>query len=310
MMNEQLQLFFHNIEKIRLYFGTDSDGFEKELALKLTVRNIAFYYEDYEKVVQQIKTNTKWYSSARTSQKIAHSYYVHFAKTPEQVPHTIHMYKQLTKQFKRNEHTYLAAMYLKNDADLVKMQQLMQALNKQPSLKYSAFAPQTVALLATRDHDGATLAQTYERYYNALIALGYERKGITKNSAVLLTLGTGTFCEQTFQHVQQISAIIKKSDVKIKPCHYNTIALLALAKFDVAQFPALYAIHDEICHVLKVKKHDCNTLLLAAQIYTSNEAIGDLPEYELDFSDMLHIDNDASGDGDSGGSDGGGGGGD
>ena len=309
-MNDQLQLFFHNVEKIRLYFGTDSSSFEKELALKLTVRNLAFYYEDYEKVVQQIKANTKWYSSARTSQKIAHSYYVHFAKTPEQVPHTLHMYKQLTKQFKRNEHTYLAAMYVKNDADLVKMQQLMQALMQQPSLKYSAFAPQTVALLATRGHDAATLAQTYERYYNALISLGYERKGITKNSAVLLTLGTGTFCEQTFQHVQQISAMIKKSDVSIKPCHYNTIALLALAKFDVVQFPALYAIHDEICHVLKLKKHDCNTLLLAAQIYTSNEAIGDLPEYELDFSDMLHIHNDASGDGDSGGSDGGGGGGD
>ncbi len=309
-MNDQLQLFFHNVEKIRLYFGTDSTPFEKELALKLTVRNLAFYYEDYEKVVQQIKANTKWYSSARTSQKIAHSYYVHFAKTPEQVPHTLHMYKQLTKQFKRNEHTYLAAMYVKNDADLVKMQQLMQALMQQQSLKYSAFAPQTVALLATRGHDAATLAQTYERYYNALISLGYERKGITKNSAVLLTLGTGTFCEQTFQHVQQISAMIKKSDVSIKPCHYNTIALLALAKFDVVQFPALYAIHDEICHVLKLKKHDCNTLLLAAQIYTSNEAIGDLPEYELDFSDMLHIHNDASGDGDSGGSDGGGGGGD
>ena len=229
MMNEQLQLFFHNIEKIRLYFGSDSDSFEKELALKSTVRNLAFYYEDYENVNQQIKAHTKWYSSARTRRKIAHSYYVHFAKTPEQIPHTIHMYKQLTKQFKRNEQTYLAAMYVKNDADLLKMQQLMQALQQQPSLNYSAFALQTVALLATRNQDAPTLAQTYERYYNALIALGYERKGVTKNSAVLLTLGTGTFCEQTFQHVQQISAIIQKSEVKMKPCHYNTIALLALA---------------------------------------------------------------------------------
>lgn len=308
-MNEQLQLFFHNIDKIRLYFGTDAVAFEKELALKLTARNIAFYYENYEKVVQQIKSNTKWYSSARMSPKIAYNYYVHFAKTPEQVPHTIHMYKQLTKHFKRNEQTYLAAMYLKNEADIVKVQQLMHELMKQPSLKYSVLPPQTVALLATRDYDPATLAQTYERYYDALISLGYERKGVTKNSAVLLTIGTGIFCEQTFEHIKEISQVIKKSDVKIKPCHYNTIALLALAKFDAAQFPALYAIHDEICHVLKLKKHDCNTLLLAAQIYTSNEAIGDLPEYELDFSDMLHISDDSLGDGD-GGSDGGGGGGD
>lgn len=300
-MNDQLQLFFHNIEKIRLYFGSDSMPFEKELALKLTVRNLAFYYEDYEKVIQQIKANTKWYSSARTSQKIAHNYYVHFAKTPEQVPHTIHMYKQLTKQFKRHELTYLAAMYLKKDADLIKMQQLMQALQQQPSLNYSAFELQTVALLATRNQDAMILAQTYERYYKALISLGFEHKGVTKSSAVLLTLGTGTFCDQTFQHVEQISAIIQKSDVKMKPCHYNTIALLALAKFDVVQFPALYAIHDEICHVLKLKKHDCNTLSLAAQIYTSNEVIGDLPAYELDFSDMLHIHNDASSGGDSGG---------
>lgn len=44
-MNDRLQLFFDNIEKINLYFGADADKFSKDLALKLTVRNIRFYYE-------------------------------------------------------------------------------------------------------------------------------------------------------------------------------------------------------------------------------------------------------------------------
>ncbi|MCH7322978.1 DUF4003 domain-containing protein [Solibacillus sp. MA9] len=305
-MNEQLQLFFHNVEKIRLYFGSEAAPFEKELALKLTVRNIPFYYEDYEKVVQQIKANTKWYSSARAGQKIYHNYYVHFAKAPEQIVHTLHMYKQLTKHFKRNEQTYLAAMYMKHDADIQKLQTLTHELAQQPSLTYSALKLSTTALLSTRENNVATLVQTYELYYKALISLGYERVNTTKNSAVLLTLGTGTFCDETNRHLQQISQFIRKSDVKIERCHYNTIALLALAKFKVVQFPALYAIHDEICRELNIKKYDCNSLLLAAQIYTSNEAIGDLPESALDFNDMLHIDAEVIGDvcsDDSGGGD-------
>lgn len=289
MMNERLQLFFHNIDNIRLYFGSDSATFEKELALKLTVRNMAFYYEDYEKTMQQIKSHTKWYSIARTNPTIHHNYYVHFAKNPARIAHTLHMYKLLSKSFKRNEHTYLTALYMETEYDINRFQTLVHALAQQPSLKYAPLQPQKMALLATREAAITVLAQSYELYYNALLTLGFERNDTTKNSAVLLTLGTGTFCKQTFQHAEQISKLIRNSDDTIKTCHYNTIALLALAKFDVTQFPTLYAIHDEICHELKIKKNDCNSLLLAAQIYTSNEAIGDLPECQIDFYDMLHI---------------------
>lgn len=299
MMTEQLQLFFHNVEKIRLYFGSEAAPFEKELALKLAVRNLTFYYEDYEKVVQQIKANTKWYSSARTSQKIYHNYYVHFAKAPKQIVHTLHMYKQLTQYFKRNEQTYLAAMYMKHDADIEKLLTLTRELAQQSSLTYSAHKLSTTALLSTRKNNVATLVQTYKLYYETLISLGYEHTDTTKNSAMLLTLGTGTFCDETSKRIQQISLVIHKSNVKIERCNYNTIALLALAKFDVVQFPALYAIHDEICRELNIKKYDCNSLLLAAQIYTSNESIGNLPDSALDFNDMLHINPVAAGECDS-----------
>lgn len=296
MMTEQLQLFFHNVEKIRLYFGSESTPFEKELALKLTVRNISFYYEDYEKVVQQVKAHTKWYSSARVGQTIYHNYYVHFAKTPDQIKHTLHMYKQLTKHFKRNEQTYLAAMYMKQEADIKRLQALIRELSQLPSLSYAALKLSTTALLLTRKNDIATLAQTYERYYETLLACGYEQVDTTKMSALLLTFGTGIFCDQTNHHIQLIAQAIRKSNVKLERCHYNSIALLALAKFDTAQFPALYAIHEEICRQLNIKKYDCNSLLLATQIYTSNEPIGNLPEDELNFSDMLHIDSETTGD--------------
>lgn len=295
-MTEQLQLFFQNVEKIRLYFGSESTPFEKELALKLTVRNIPFYYEDYEKVVQQVKAHTKWYSSARVGQTIYHNYYVHFAKTPDQIQHTLHMYKQLTKHFKRNEQTYLAAMYMKQEADIKRLQALIRELAQLPSLSYATLKLSTTALLLARENDVTTLAQTYERYYEKLLAYGYEQVDTTKMSALLLTFGTGIYCDETSDHIQLISHTIRKSNGKLERCHYNTIALLALAKFDLAQFPALYAIHDEICRELNIKRYDCNSLLLATQIYTSNEPIGDLPEDELNFCDMLHIDSETIGD--------------
>lgn len=287
-MNDRLQLFFDNIEKINLYFGADADKFSKDLALKLTVRNIRFYYEDYEKVQQRIKTNTKWYQFVSMNLPISHAYYVHFAKTPEQIPHALHMYKILTKKFNRGEQCYLASLHIRSDEQTKKIERLIDELIKQPSLKFSSFSTNNCAILAARPEQPAELASSFEKYYRELVSIGFDRNGETKNSAFLLTVGTGVFCDKTFDNVKILTKFIQHTDTKIKHFHYKTIVLLALAKFDISQFPALYDIHDEICHKLKIRTNSCNSLLLATQIYTSNEAIGDLSSYELDFSDFMY----------------------
>ncbi|MEG0437847.1 DUF4003 family protein [Solibacillus cecembensis] len=287
-MNERLQLFFDNIGKIKLYFGSDADNFAKHLALKLTVRNIHFYYEDYENVQRQIKLHTKWYHFARNNSKLNHAYYVHFAKDPKQIPKAFQHYKTLTKQFNRGEQSYLTAMYLNNDAALDKLRVLLNELMQQPSLKFVSLDTHHCAILATRPEEPYILASTYTQYYNQLVTDGFVRSKETIQTALLLTVGTGTFCENTIQQVKKLTTLIFSIRANLKYCHYRTIALLALANFQPNQIPALEDIHDEICRSLKISPNNCNTLLLAAQIYTANEAIGDLPSYNMDFSDFAY----------------------
>lgn len=287
-MNARLQLFFDNLDKINLYFGSDADKFGKDFAAKLTVRNIRFFYEDYENVQQQIKAHTKWYQLPRANFAISHAYYIHFAKTPKQVVNAIHMYKILTKKFNRGEQSYLTALHIRSHDQFTKCETLIHELMKQPSLRYSHLSTISCAVLTNRPEDTTTLAKTYERYYNELLEIGFKRSDDTKKAALLLTIGTGEFCEKIFDYVKSLTVFIQNTEIILRSCHYKTIALLALSKFEVAQFPALYDIHDEICRTLKLKSTHCDTLLLATQIYTSNEAIGNLSSHNLEFSDLAY----------------------
>lgn len=307
ILNAQLQLFFTNIDKINLYFGADAKYFYIDLALKLTVRNIVFHYEDYEAVRQNIKDNTKWYHSARANAQIINTYYIQYAKQPEKIGDVLNLYQSLTKQFSRGVHSYIAAAHIKSEANIDRVHMLIADLMKQPSMKFSSLKPATCAMLATRPEETKILAESIELYYQALVSIGYERTEDTKNTAVILTIGTGTFHDETFTRIEALTTFIKNTETKLKSCHYPTIALLALAKFELHQFPALHDIHDEIYRALKLNRNRCNSLLIATQIYTSNEVIGDLPSYELDFSDVIFSAVEIASSGDSG-SDGGSGG--
>ncbi|WP_431028888.1 DUF4003 family protein [Lysinibacillus sp. LZ02] len=298
-MKERLQLFVDNVEKIRLYFGVDGERFVKKMATQLTVRGIRFYYHDYEEVQKHIKANTKWYGVARSSVKIAHAYYVQFAKEPEQVKQAIAQQAFVkTKGFASSEDAYLAAMYVKDSEQAQKMELLTKELIKQPSLKFSSLSLLLRAMLATRPESPEELATTYEQYYQRLISLGWKRDGTSKNAAFLLTIGTGAWDETIWAKVEELAALIQAASTKLEPRHYSVVCLLALAKFETPAFPALTEIHDQVCQVLKAKPKYDNTLLIATQIYTASEAFSDLPTYDFDFADivMQAIDGDSGGD--------------
>lgn len=303
-MNETLQLYLDNVEKIRLYFGVDGDKFAKRMAIQLTLRGIRFYYHDYEEVQKHIKANTKWYSTPRNSVKIGHAYYVQFAKEPEKVVHALKQQSILPKpKLAVIEDSYIAAIYIKDDEHVKKMKELKEHLAKQPSLKYSPHTLSQCALLATRPESSEELATTYERYYSRLINLKWKRAGETYQAAFLLTMGTGTFNDTTWDKVKELATIIQTANSKLETRHYSVVCLLALAQFEITEFPALNKIHDEICKSMKANPKYENTLLIATQIYTSNEAIGDLPKYDIDFIDLVlqGIDADFGGDGGAGG---------
>lgn len=305
-MNEKLQLYVDNVEKIRLYFGVDGERFAKRMAIQLTLRGIRFYYHDYEEVQKHIKANTKWYSTPRSSVKIAQAYYVQYAKDPEKVVQALQRQSMIPKpKFANAEDSYIAAIYIKDAGHVQKMNELIQALEKQPSLKYLAHTFSQRALLATRPESPEELATTYEQYYNQMIDLKWKRGGEAQQAAFLLTMGTGTFNDTTWSKVGELATVIQAANSKLEPRHYSVVCLLALAKFEIIEFPKLNEIHDGICKAMKANPKYENTLLIATQIYTANEAFGESQKYDINFIDMVlqGIDADFGGDG---GGDGGG----
>ncbi|MFJ7951269.1 DUF4003 family protein [Lysinibacillus sp. NPDC096418] len=287
-MKERIQLFLDNMEKIRLYFGTGIENFTLKMATQLTVRGIRFYVGDYEEIKKAIKANSKWYSTVRANRNIANAYYIQFAKEPEKVAHTLEMQKLITASGLSNiENSYLAAMYIKNKVHAVKMNELSKALMKQPSLRFTTLSLTLRAMLATRPESAEVLANTYERYYKLLINLNFKRGDESKNAALLLTMGTGTFDEKTWQRVQAFTATFMSTNTKIDPRYYNVVCLLALATFEPEEFPALTEVYDAISQTLKLNPKYYNTLLIATQIYTCTEAIGELPKYSTEFSDIV-----------------------
>ena len=308
-MNETLQLYLDNVEKIRLYFGVDGEKFAKRMAIQLALRGIRFYYHDYEEVQKQIKANTKWYSTPRNSVKIGQAYYVQFAKDPEKVTQALKQQSMLPKpKLAVIEDSYIAAMYIKDDAHVQKIKELKEHLAKQPSLKYSPHTLSQCALLATRLESSEELAITYEHYYSRLIDLKWKRAGETYQAAFLLTIGTGTFNDATWDKLKELAEAIQTANSKLETRHYSVVCLLALVQFEITEFPTLHKIHDAICKSMKANPKYENTLLMATQIYTLNEVIDDLPKSDFDFIDLVLQGIDANFGGD--GSDGGAGGGD
>lgn len=287
-MKERIQLFLDNMEKIRLYFGTGIENFTLKMATQLTVRGIRFYVGDYEEIKKAIKANSKWYSTVRANRNIANAYYIQFAKEPEKVAHTLEMQKLITASGLSNiENSYLAAMYIKNKVHAIKMNELSKALMKQPSLRFTTLSLTLRAMLATRPESAEVLANTYERYYKLLINLNFKRGDESKNAALLLTMGTGTFDEKIWQRVQAFTATFMSTNAKIDPRYYNVVCLLALATFESEEFPALTEVYDAISQTLKLNPKYYNTLLIATQIYTCTEAIDELPKYTTEFSDIV-----------------------
>ncbi|MFJ7738077.1 DUF4003 family protein [Lysinibacillus sp. NPDC097287] len=287
-MKERVQLFLDNMEKIRLYFGTGTDNFTMKIATQLTVRGIRFCVSDYEEIKKEIKANSKWYSTIRVSKVITNAYYIQFAKEPEKVAQTLEMQKLITSTSLSNiENSYLAAMYIKNRVHAVKMDELSNALLKQPSLKFSTLSLVLRAMLATRPESAVVLANTYEHYYKHLVDFNFIRGDESKSAALLLTMGTGTFDEKTWQRVRSFTTTFMSTNAKLEPRHYSVVCLLALATFETQEFQALTEVHETICQALKLNPKYYNTLLIATQIYTCTEGIGELPKCALDFSDIV-----------------------
>lgn len=287
-MKERLQLFLDNIEKIRLYFGTGTDEFTMKMATQLTVRGIRFCVSDYEEIKKEIKANSKWYNPLRVSKVITNAYYIQFAKEPEKVAHTLEMQKLLTSSGLSNiENSYLAAMYVKNRVHAVKVDELSKALLKQPSLKFSTLSFVLRVMLAARPESAEVLANTYEHYYKQLVDFNFIRGNESKSAALLLTIGTGTFDEKTWHRVKTLTTTFMSTKDKIEPRHYSVICLLVLAKFEPQELQTLTEVHEAICQALKLNPKYYNTLLIAVQIHTSTEVIGELPKCALDFSDIV-----------------------
>lgn len=305
-MHQMLALYLQNVEKIKLYFGTDADKFGYHLAVRYTVKGNVFHYADYEKIAQEIKKHTKWYSFAAVNFNILTSYAAHFGKDVDKVAPALQYYKLLTNYFTRGEHSYLAAMYGTTLEDAQRVDALTKTLAKLPALQFFTLPLQTRALLATLPEEVEVLAASVQHYYTTLISLGFTRHSSTLEAAAILTLASGNVDEQLITQIKHVLAILTETNTTLKKRHYFVVILLALVNAKAHDFIELYELHEQLCAEAKLRPNYHPTLLIATQLYTVTSLPISFASSEFSFSDTIHL-FDSSSDIDGGGDGGGGG---
>lgn len=294
MMNDKLVLYLQNVEKIKLYFGTDADKFSYSLALRYTVKGMVFHYVDYENIAQEIKKQTKWYSFAGVNFNILTSYAAHFGKDYEKVAQALHYQKMLTSYFTGGEHSYIAAMYGSTIEDAQRVNKLTQALANTPNSQFFTLPLQSRALLATRAEEVAILAMSLQQYYEALIQFGFARHSLTYESAFILTVHSGLFDAQLIEQLRAVLAILNQAETTLKKRHYFVVVLLAIAQCGAEDFIKLYELHDALCLQTKLRPKYHPTLLIATQLYTLNKTPFEFSTSDFALTEVIHLFDSAS----------------
>ena len=313
-MEGKVRLFLENLKKIDLFFGAGARQTGGRVAVKLAAKGMSFSAKEYEEIVDTIKANTKWYQKIRTNKQLQQLYYTQFAGQPQKVEQAL-IYQKSMKA--GGEGSYRAAMYIKEEGQISKIKDVLEALKKKPGMKWSSVSYASLAMLAGRPESAEELAMAYWHYYGRLADLSWksDRKG--KVAAILLTIATGDFNQSIWERVGLLSKLVME-EYGPNLYFYEIVCLLALAQIEPEALPGLYEMHNVIMEETDGRPLGNAALLLAAQLYTSDASFAGLfpdgQSFDVDYLDfaMSVIDGVFDGDGGNGGDgsgDGGGGGG-
>ncbi|MFP3919566.1 DUF4003 family protein [Lysinibacillus telephonicus] len=254
-----IELLNKNYEKLVNYLSWTID---KRIMLMLASHYSAegktFSFGSFEAVIEEIKRQTSWLSTLRSSSNLLYSVAMLLdgKEEPHQAVKNLIESEEILKQakFKRSAYSYISAIFLtkhseQKQAHAHKARKLYDAIRKHhPFLTSHEDMPYSV-LLSNNDEDPELRAQTMNRYYTELrknnFALGNHSQWLSQ----VLTLNSSVYVEQLVPYVVQIRNELVQRKVNLKKEHYPLIGFLAVAGAKTENINQIVALYEELTKV-------------------------------------------------------------
>ncbi len=269
-----IELIQTNYDKVVNYLSWTVD---KRIILMLTSHYSAsgkiFSFAPFEAIIEEIKNQTSWLSTLRTSPLLySVAMLLEGKEDSQQAVKDLIENEEFLKRvsFKRSAYSYISALFLTNNpeqrqAHAQKAKKLYEAIRKHhPFLTSHEDMPYSV-LLSDNDEDPELRAQTMNRYYTELrknnFILGNQLQWLSQ----ILTFKTSDYVEQLVPYVVQIRDELIQRNVKLKQEHYPIIGFLAIAGAKTEHINQIVALYEELTKVKLFRWYKSMALSIALQ---------------------------------------------
>lgn len=253
-----IELLQKNYDKVVNYLSWTVD---KRIILMLASHYSAagktFSFGPFEVIIEEIKNQTSWHSTLRTSSlQYSVAMLLDGKGEPQQAVAELIEKEEILKQikFKRSAYSYISALFLTNNPEQKQVhadnaRKLYEAIRKHhPFLTSHEDMPYSV-LLSGNDEDSELRAQTMNRYYTELRKNNFTMGNQLQWLSQILTFNSPVYTEEIVPYVDQIRDELIQRNIKIKQEHYPLLGFLAVAGAKTEHINQIVALYEELTKV-------------------------------------------------------------
>lgn len=251
-----IELLQTNYEKIANYLSWTVD---KRILLMLASHYSAagktFSYASFETVIDEIKKQTSWFSTLRSSSNLLYSVAMLLdgKKEPQQSVSELIKNEEILKQanFKRSVYSYISALFLTEDLEQKQIhaenaKRLYDDIRKRHPFLTSHEDMAYSVLLSNNEEEPELRAKTMNRYYTELRNNNFSLGNHLQWLSQIMTFKSPDYQEHMVPYIVQIRSDLVQRNVKLKKEHYPLLGFLAIAGAKTEHIDQLTALYEEV----------------------------------------------------------------
>lgn len=251
-----IELLQINYDKITNYLSWTVD---KRILLMLASHYSAmgktFSYASFETVIDEIKKQTSWFSTLRSSSNLLYSVAMLLdgKKEPQQSVSELIKNEEILKQanFKRSVYSYISALFLTEDLEQKQIhaehaKRLYDDIRKRHPFLTSHEDMAYSVLLSNNEEEPELRAKTMNRYYTELRNNNFSLGNHLQWLSQIMTINSPDYQEHMVPYIVQIRSDLIQRNVKLKKEHYPLLGFLAIAGAKTEHIDQLTALYEEV----------------------------------------------------------------
>lgn len=251
-----IELLQVNYDKITNYLSWTVDNrILLMLASHYSAAGKTFSYVSFEAIIEEIKKQTSWFSTLRSSSNLLYSVAMLLdgKEEPQQSVGELIKNEETLKQanFKRSVYSYISALFLTEDSEQKQThaenaKRLYDAIRKNHPFLTSHEDMAYSVLLSKNGEVPELRAKTMNRYYTELrknsFSLGNQLQWLSQ----IMTFKSPDYQEHMVPYIVEIRSDLVQRNVKLKKEHYPLLGFLAIAGAKTEHIGQITALYKEV----------------------------------------------------------------